>query len=93
MDRRSFVRDPFVGLGGLSGIVAAVRNGMTAVVDQLTGTPLAGVENPSISQAAKRLFPTDLTAREWRQFPAAGFSRPACGVIYRHQQPPEEGVP
>jgi len=30
-----------------------------------------------------QLFPTDLPGAEWVQFPAAGFSKPACGVIYR----------
>jgi len=30
-----------------------------------------------------RLFPTDLPSKQWVQFPAAGFSQPACGVIYR----------
>jgi len=30
-----------------------------------------------------RLFPTDLPGPDWLTFPAAGFSHPACGVIYR----------
>jgi len=44
---------------------------------------------PSIAQAASssrasaRLFPTELPNRQWRQFPAAGFSQAACGVVYR----------
>jgi len=29
------------------------------------------------------LFPTDLPANDWAHFPAAGFSQPACGVVYR----------
>ena len=32
---------------------------------------------------AKTLFPTDLPSKEWVQFEADGFSKPACGVIYR----------
>ena len=30
-----------------------------------------------------RLFPINLPGKDWVQFPAEGFSRPACGVIYR----------
>jgi hypothetical protein len=30
-----------------------------------------------------RLFPTDLPGPDWATFPAAGFSHPACGVVYR----------
>jgi uncharacterized protein (DUF608 family) len=46
----------------------------------LTMPRLAGGEE--ISSAAT-LFPTDQPGGEWLQFPAAGFSQPACGVIYR----------
>jgi len=35
----------------------------------------------------KRIFPTDLPSNEWRQFEAAGFQQPACGVIYRFERP------
>lgn len=43
---------------------------------------------PRLAGAAEKagkgkLFPTDLVSCEWGQFPAAGFSAPACGVIYR----------
>ena len=39
------------------------------------------------------LFPTDLPALKWQRFPAAGFSNPVCGVIYRTDRPPCCGVP
>lgn len=47
-----------------------------------------GAGLPKLSHAADkphadRLFPTDLPSADWVQFPAAGFSQPACGVIYR----------
>ena len=40
----------------------------------------------------KTLFPTDLAGREWAEFPAAGSSRPACGVIYRLADPVTNGM-
>ncbi len=30
-----------------------------------------------------QLFPSDLPSSQWGQFQAAGFTQPACGVIYR----------
>lgn len=30
---------------------------------------------------------------EWAQFPAAGFSKPACGVVYNRRFRPENGLP
>jgi uncharacterized protein (DUF608 family) len=46
----------------------------------------AGLPELARAQAASRpadtLFPTDLPNKQWLQFRAAGFNRPACGVIY-----------
>ena len=39
------------------------------------------------------LFPTDAPANEWLQFPAAGFSEPACGFIRRRANPATFGMP
>ena len=38
------------------------------------------------------LFPTDLPGAEWTEFPAAGFTVPVTGVIYRHASAPQ-GMP
>ena len=40
-----------------------------------------------------RLFSSGLPSREWCQFPAEGFSQPACGAIFRAEQSPCCGVP
>jgi uncharacterized protein (DUF608 family) len=39
------------------------------------------------------LFPTDAAANEWLQFPAAGFTKPACGFIRRRANPATFGMP
>jgi len=39
------------------------------------------------------LFPTDLPTAQWAEFPADGFSRPACGLVYRLGRPATNGVP
>jgi uncharacterized protein (DUF608 family) len=41
----------------------------------------------------RTLFPTDATANEWLQFPAAGFTKPACGFIRRRANPATFGMP
>ena len=41
----------------------------------------------------KKLFPDDLPALKWMDFPAEGFSKPVCGVIYRTGKSPCCGVP
>lgn len=42
--------------------------------------------------AKDSLFPTNLPELQWVQFPAAGFSKPICGVIYRTGKAPCCGV-
>ena len=44
-------------------------------------------------QRSSRLFPSDIPAAEWREFSAAGFRKPACGIVYRRGQRPRNGVP
>jgi uncharacterized protein (DUF608 family) len=43
--------------------------------------------------SARRLFPLDLPVAGWKEFRAAGFHRDACGVIYRRERRPREGMP
>ncbi len=42
---------------------------------------------------AKRLFPVSLPSSEWVQFPAAGYTEQACGVIYRLNSTITNGMP
>lgn len=48
--------------------------------------------NPNL-QMGTRLFATNLPKREWAQFRAAGFSEPACGVIYGREDDVPHGMP
>jgi uncharacterized protein (DUF608 family) len=41
----------------------------------------------------KTLFPTGLRGNEWLEFPADGYSVPACGLIRRHSNPASFGMP
>ncbi len=48
---------------------------------------------PNCRAAAATLFPTDVPGKQWITFPAAGFSEPACGVIYRMKDEVSCGMP
>lgn len=69
------------------------RNALLTLASGLSSLSTLRLRAAGASQGPTRLFPTELPSREWRQFPAAGFSKPACGVIYRKRQPPEQGLP
>jgi uncharacterized protein (DUF608 family) len=69
------------------------RNALLNLAGGLTSLTALRLRAQSAAGNPARLFPTDLPSREWREFPAAGFTKPACGVIYRKRQPPEQGMP
>ena len=84
------------------------RRRFSQVLLALCGFPplLGQRQKASASEAAKaaptsrknldrqeRLFPTDLPTNEWNSFPAAGFSKPACGIVYRRKEGPQDGMP
>ncbi len=48
---------------------------------------------PSCRAATATLFPTGVPGKQWITFPAAGFSEPACGVVYRMKDEVSCGMP
>ncbi len=69
------------------------RNALCTLAAGLAGVPALSLQTKGAAPSeSARLFPTNLPSREWRQFSAAGFSKPACGVIYRQIQPPRQGM-
>src|SRR5436190_23011078 len=78
MKRRDFAR--------FSLLAPASLTASAAGTPQIAGTAQSAIAN-------RRLFPTDLPGPEWKQFPAAGFRGPACGVIYRRKRRPQNGMP
>ena len=69
------------------------RNALLTLASGLSSLSTLSLRAVGASQSPTKLFSTEMPSREWRQFPAAGFSKPACGVIYRKRQPPEQGLP
>ena len=86
MDRRKFISSTVAGLAGpyVSRVDLEASEGPASQSDGLK----------TINEAREELFPCrTLASLEWTQFGASGFSKPACGIVYRKDSPAECGVP
>ena len=92
MHRRSFLQKSSAGVVGLTGWAAGVGEGVAAGQKAKKGARAARAKPPA-ARALGELFPTDLPELEWKQFAAAGYSKPVTGVIFRTGKPPCCGVP
>src|ERR1700739_5004348 len=90
MDRRKFSRILLGCSAATLGRVASERMGFGAESSP-TREAFSSASPPTV--AGRRLFPTDLRGSEWKEFPAEGFAKSACGVIYRRKQRPQLGMP
>lgn len=93
MNRRVFVRDSLAGFAGLSSLAKSSGKSAAMLADQVKGGHAGLGGGGKGGEDGQRLFPTNLPSREWVQFQAAGFSQPACGVIYRHKDEVPFGMP
>ena len=81
MDRRRFV------LSSTAGVVGSALSHTLEAAGQRLGLKSSAEESGD-------LFPAQsLSALAWSQFTAAGFTEPACGLIYRKSHPAECGLP
>jgi len=90
MDRRKFVQGLLAGLVRTNSSFSALRR---TPADWLRRPTEAFSLQGSAPAGSARLFLTDLKEGEWVQFPAAGFSQPACGLIRWHTNPATYGMP
>ena len=51
------------------------------------------MSRPGPRRGAGNAFPTAVEGKSWLSFPAAGFSQPACGVVYRMKDDVSCGMP
>ena len=91
MNRRDFLQLSSAGLAGLANWAIGLRRDIFAV-QKSQGAKNLALKAPPKSPFQK-LFPTDLPDSEWKQFPAAGYSRPVSGVLFSTGKPPCCGVP
>jgi len=57
----------------------------------LLGLARLAAQTPAAS--ASRLFPLNVPAADFQQFPARDFRKPVCGIVYRGDRRPKEGMP
>ena len=92
MDRRQFSQTFMAAMAGISSWLGNAREHL-ASAEVNTAQTRTGQAGPPESNSAERLFPVDVPALEWKEFPASGFNKPVCGVIYRRRQRPLNGMP
>ena len=79
MNRREFTKAAAGAMAGLPGLLKA-RGAAAAFPD------------PAASNHSGQLFSVTLPDSEWCTFSAYGYSKPVCGIIYRRQRAPRNGV-
>ena len=88
MKRRNFIKSCTLGaaatLGGSIVTVPEVASSAPAAPDERTYTRRDG--SPSI-------FPVDAPGKQWAHFEAQGYTKPVCGVVYRHDDDVPHGMP
>ena len=90
MDRRSFLQGSMASLAGAYRLFGNIRMGAAAALRGAAAPRSARIDETALGDS---LFPTNLKANEWFEFPAAGFSKPACGIIRRRKNPATFGMP
>ncbi|MDE3180927.1 MAG: hypothetical protein KGM47_14875 [Acidobacteriota bacterium] len=89
MDRRRFIRNTALGValapaaGLLSDCSKAPQPGRMA----------EGKVALYSERSRFELFPTEVPSNAWAEFSAAGFSEPACGIVYRKADDVPNGMP
>ncbi len=69
------------------------RDALKGLLAGLAAHPaLSSLAAQAVARGAGTLFPTNLPYQQWVEFPAEGFSHPACGLIYNQLQPPRQGM-
>ena len=96
MKRREFLKTSVLGIASTSASAAiagylpgeTTKNSKPDQRDQSKADP--GKVYPSDPH---RLFPSNMPAKQWVKFEAAGFSKPACGIVYRREDVVPHGMP
>jgi uncharacterized protein (DUF608 family) len=94
MNRRKFVLSSVASFLGLRG---SVHGWLHSLFGGARLRAAAGFQlpwtGPYPELHERRLFPANLSDSDWVQFPAQGFSQPACGVIHTRAHPAVNGMP
>ena len=98
INRRKFVRDSALAVGGLAGLASGPAVGPVVGIGSAPERDSAGRHESGSAEGeagprGDRLFPTNVASGDWTQFQAEGFSQPVCGVVYRKENAVPNGMP
>ena len=93
MDRRSFLLRWAATLASLSHPASRCPAGIIGSAFNLRAPLQLPWTGPASDLRQRTLFPMNISDTDWVQFPASGFSRPACGVIHSQSHPSVDGMP
>jgi uncharacterized protein (DUF608 family) len=91
MNRRGFVKGSLMGLAAQTVMGRTVRRTLAAIGQSGGARPVAPASGTA--DPGRQLFPLKVRGREPISFRAAGFTQPACGVIYRREDEVLNGMP
>ncbi|HUZ46843.1 MAG TPA: GH116 family glycosyl hydrolase [Terriglobia bacterium] len=88
MDRRRFIRNSVLG-------VTAVSGSLMLDCKPSTSGKGGGEETAALfhKEHGYELFPSQVPSKQWAEFDAAGFTEPACGIVYRRTDDVPNGMP
>ena len=89
MNRRHFIRNSVLGVAAVSGGVS-----LDCGKSSTSGSGAGEGNIPLFHRThGYELFPSQVPSKEWAQFDAAGFTDPACGIVYRRTDEVPHGMP
>src|SRR5690242_12411982 len=92
MDRRKFLKSSSAVLPGLL-LTGRKRDAKAEEAKAGEAHAADAMRAADDASAGDLLFPKNVSKREWVQFPANGFSKPACGVVYGRNDYVPHGMP
>jgi uncharacterized protein (DUF608 family) len=90
MKRREFLKTSVLGIAATG--VTSAPGGYLAAEGQQPDTRPAD-SNKVYSSDGQRLFPNDAPTKQWTRFQAEGFSKAACGIVYKSDDVVPNGMP
>lgn len=96
MKRREFIKNSVLGIASTSATVAMAEylpEGKKPGKSPAKPAKAAAAADQVYAEKAHRLFPGEVPAKEWARFGAEGYSKPACGIVYRKADDVPHGMP
>ena len=91
MKRREFIQKSVTGVTAATMVVSG--NGLSLALDKAKSQLPAEITGPPFKGDGRHLFPQNVPPNRWARFEAAGFTEPACGIVYHRDMVVPHGMP